>query len=157
MPYIGPSLPFFPVTRGKDVLLIAAWDTKLVYRAGHSTLVPGPKGSIKKFLLGFYDPQAVIELSNWKTVQGRAVAGSIVRTNPAYWPYLSDEDMGKPEWRYEYTLVSARESADPALFVRERYLQEGMHILLDGGKRGFRYDPSKGTLDQQIASARSGG
>jgi|GEM_PF-6920636 len=153
MPYTGPSVPLFPVTRGNELLYLSGFDKQPIYRDfGHVTM--GPKGAVAKLMLGNSDLGDKVSLSGWKPLHQTVVAGTIVWVRNAHSDYFAKEDMGKPEWRFEYTLESVTTSADPTRFVPENLAVEGMDFTMSG-HRAFLYAAKGGTLQQQIAKAGS--
>jgi len=149
MPYTGPSVPLFPVTRGNELLYLSGYDNKPIYR-NFGRVTMGPKGAVAKLALGTSDLGDKVSLSQWKPLHQTVVAVSIVWVRNAHSDYFAKEDIGKPEWRYEYTLESATPSADSTRFVPENLAEDGMDFTI-AGRRSFKFASKAGTLQQQIA------
>lgn len=155
MPYIGPALPFFPLSQGGKVLNTFGWDSKLVYSVG--TIRQNKGGSVGRIALGKATPPAFeIVPSDYTKLQGRLVARSIVVTKRDY--FQDTVALGAPRERIEYSLVSASPTPlAPARFMPDTYLSDGDTFRLyanptDRKGRYFKIDRSKGTLRQQIAA-----
>jgi len=144
MPYIGPSLPLFPVVKNGMVLYLAAWEDKLHYAPAKVTR--GPGGSVAKI-----DKDLV--LSSFTKFQGRFVARSIVRTD---WEFAGPF-KGLPKFQMEYVLVSAEPTPLPAdRFVPDTYLADGDDFSVVPKGPGdivvpkFKFDRRKGNFAQQV-------
>lgn len=158
IPYVGPTLPLFPLSQGGKVLNTFRWDTKLVYTTGEIKQDKG--GSAARIVLGNTEPPAYeIVLSGYSKLGSRLVARSISVTKRDYHP--DSVARGVPFEQIEYSLVSASPTPLPAArFLPDTYISNGDSFKFyaspqDRNPRRFEVDRSKGTLLQQIAAAGS--
>lgn len=155
LPYVGSSLPLLPLIEGGKVLDTFAVDTKPVFVEGLIEVARG--GAVKHVALGRAPkPPYEIMLADFIKVRGVPVARSIVVTNRDFSPDFEQA----PRERIEYKLVSARSAAlPPDRFAPENYVVDGDDIAITDVARHspahhVKYDHTKGTLQQQIASAK---
>lgn len=159
VPFVGPSLPFLPLRKGKDVLSMVAWSQdSLVYGPGSikSEPVDGAEKVTRITLHG--GSGRVVDAYDFLSHErlGKHWIGKSIR----YTTYNFGKDPkfhGQPRDLTEYRLVSATAEALPeAAFQMQNYLSDGEAINITkspGRQVVIAYDHRKGDLANQVREA----
>lgn len=152
-PFIGPSLPYFPVELGGKVLEAGGApmkDGKPIYHPGKVEIKNGKVVRILLSAPGVSHPYGTTVLSKHRMINGFAIAGLSA--------YTERGDAGLSKSR-QFRLISSSNRSLPAdRFVPETYLPEKVDFFvgIHGGGRPFPYDRAKGSLDSQIKDHLAG-